>query len=106
VTDDISDIRPGMRAEMYLTAYKQRITPMVHGDIIQLSADRLTDSRTGIPYYAALVRIDQAELAAIPQIKLYPGMSTRVTIPTIERTAFDYLVGPLFSSFNTAFRQR
>jgi len=56
VTDDISDIRPGMRAEIYLTAYKQRITPMVHGDIIQLSADRLTDSRTGTPYYAALVR--------------------------------------------------
>ena len=74
VTDDISDMRPGMRAEIYLTAYKQRITPMVHGDIIQLSADRLTDSRIGIPYYAALVRIDQAELAAIPQIKLYPGI--------------------------------
>jgi len=24
----------------------------------------------------------------------------------VERTAFDYLVGPLVQSFNTAFRQR
>jgi len=27
-------------------------------------------------------------------------------IPTAERTAFDYLVGPLVTSFNHSFRQR
>jgi hypothetical protein len=33
-------------------------------------------------------------------------MPARVMIPTVERTAFDYLVGPLVQSFNTAFRQK
>jgi len=27
-------------------------------------------------------------------------------IPTTERTAFDYIVGPLVQSFNHSFRQR
>lgn len=104
--DQISDVHPGMLAEVHLTAYKQRITPMVRGDVIQVSADRLTDNRTGMPYYTALVRIDQKELDELPNVKLYPGMPATVMIPTVERTAFDYLMGPLTASLNTGFRQR
>src|SRR5712671_1843033 len=102
--EDISDIRPNMRAEVHLTAYKQRIVPIIHGDVI--SADRLTDPKTNNPYYVAFVRIDESELAAMPNIKLYPGMPATVMIPTIQRTAFDYIVGPLVMSFNHAFRQK
>ena len=104
--EDISDIKPNMRAEVHLTAYKQRIVPIIHGDIIQISADRLTDPKTNNPYYIAFVRVDEAELAAMPNIKLYPGMPATVMIPTIQRTAFDYIVGPLVMSFNHAFRQK
>jgi epimerase transport system membrane fusion protein len=104
--DDISDVHPNARAEVHLTAYKQRIVPIIHGDVIQISADRLTDNRTGNPYYTALVRIDEAELAELPNIQLYPGMPATVMIPTVERTAFQYIVGPLVMSFNQAFRQR
>jgi multidrug efflux pump subunit AcrA (membrane-fusion protein) len=95
-----------MRAEVHLTAYKQRIVPIIHGDVIQVSADRLTDPKTNNPYYTAFVRVDQAELAAMPNIKLYPGMPATVMIPTIQRTAFDYIVGPLVMSFNHSFRQK
>jgi HlyD family type I secretion membrane fusion protein len=49
--EDISDVHPDMRAEVHLTAYKQRTTPIVHGDVFQVSADRLTDSKTNNPYY-------------------------------------------------------
>jgi HlyD family type I secretion membrane fusion protein len=104
--EDISDIRPNMRAEVHLTAYKQRIVPIIHGDVVQISADRLTDPKTNNPYYTAYVRVDEGELAAMPNIKLYPGMPATVMIPTIQRTAFDYIVGPLIMSFNHAFRQR
>jgi membrane fusion protein, epimerase transport system len=53
-----------------------------------------------------LLRIDEAELAALPNIRLYPGMPATVMIPTVQRTAFDYLVGPLAMSFNHSFRQK
>ena len=104
--DDISDVHPNARAEVHLTAYKQRIVPIIHGDVIQISADRLTDPKTGNPYYTALVRVDEKELAALPNIQLYPGMPAQVMIPTTERTAFQYIVGPLVMSFNQAFRQK
>jgi HlyD family type I secretion membrane fusion protein len=104
--DDISDVHPNARAEVHLTAYKQRIIPIVHGDVIQVSADRLTDQRTGNPYYTALVKIDEGQLAALPNVQLYPGMPAQVMIPTTERTAFQYIMGPLVMSFNQAFRQK
>ena len=104
--EDISEVRPRMRADIHLTAYKQRITPVVRGEVIQVSADRLIDNRTGNPYYVVLIGVDEKELVAIPNAKLYPGMPATVMIPTIERTAFDYVVGPLAMSLNKAFRQR
>lgn len=104
--EDISDVHPNTRAEVHLTAYKQRIVPIIHGDVIQVSADRLTDPKTNNPYYTAFVRIDQDELASLPNIRLYPGMPATVMIPTVQRTAFDYIVGPLVMSFNHAFRQK
>jgi HlyD family type I secretion membrane fusion protein len=104
--DDISEVRPDMRAEVHLTAYKQRITPIVHGTVLQISADRFTENRTGIPYYTALLKVDEAELAEMPNIQLYPGMPATVMIPTTARTAFEYIAGPLIMSFKHAFRQK
>ncbi|MBR0843424.1 HlyD family type I secretion periplasmic adaptor subunit [Bradyrhizobium liaoningense] len=104
--DDISEVRPKMRAEVHLTAYKQRVTPNVHGTVLQVAADRLTETRTGTPYYTALLKLDEAELADMPNIQLYPGMPATVMVPTTERTAFEYLVGPLMMSFKHGFRQK
>jgi hypothetical protein len=33
-------------------------------------------------------------------------MPATVMFPTVERTAFNYVVGPLVQSFNRAFRQK
>ena len=104
--DDIAQVHPDMSADVHLIAYKQRITPVVRGKVMQISADRLTEKRTDNPYYVALVRIDEKDLAELPNVRLYPGMPTTVMIQTVERTALDYLVGPLVMSFNRAFRQK
>ena len=104
--EDISDVHPGSRAELHLTAYKQRIVPTIHGEVVNVSADRLTDPKTNNSYFVASIRPDSAELAALPAVRLYPGMPVSVMIPTESRTAFDYLVGPLTMSFKQAFRQK
>ncbi|HEY3916644.1 MAG TPA: HlyD family type I secretion periplasmic adaptor subunit [Stellaceae bacterium] len=104
--DDISDVHPGMAADVHLTAYKQRIVPVIHGSVTEVSADRLTDERTGAPYYNATVQVDQQELNKLPSVQLYPGMPASVQIPTVHRTALDYIIGPLTASFSTAFRQK
>ena len=96
-----------MRAEVHLTAYKQRIVPIIHGDVIQISADRLTDPKTDNPYYAALVRVDETELAALPNIQLYPGMPAHRHDPDhVSAPHSSTSSGPLVMSFNQAFRQK
>jgi epimerase transport system membrane fusion protein len=104
--EDISDLRPGMAAEVHFTSYKQRTIPLIHGTVAQVSADRLTDERTGVSYYVVAVDVNKDDLAASPEIKLYPGMPATVMITTHERTALDYLVGPLVQSFDRAFREK
>jgi len=104
--DDIDDVHPRMRAEMRFTAYKQRIMPIIHGDVINVSADRLADKRTGAPYYTAQIRVDDAELAASKNVTLYPGMAVTVMIQTRARTALDYLISPVIESFDRSFRQK
>jgi epimerase transport system membrane fusion protein len=104
--NDIHDLHPGMRAELHFTAYKQRVIPVIHGEVVEVAADRLTDNRTGVPYYTALVKIDERELEQSKNVKLYPGMAVTVMIPTKTRTALDYLLGPVVESFDQAFRQQ
>jgi len=104
--EDISEVHPDMPAEIHLTAYKQRIVPTVRGTVVQVSADRLTDPKTNAPYYTAIIKLDGKDLAALPQVKLYPGMPAMVMIPTGARTAFDYVVGPLVMAFDQSFRQK
>jgi membrane fusion protein, epimerase transport system len=71
-----------------------------------VSTDRLTDKRTGTPYYTALVKVDDEELAKTNDVQLYLGMAVTVMIPTKERTALDYLIGPVVASFDQSFRQK
>ncbi|TIW18295.1 MAG: HlyD family type I secretion periplasmic adaptor subunit [Mesorhizobium sp.] len=104
--EDISSLRADMTAEVRFTSYKQRTTPIIHGRVTRISADRVTDAKTGFPYYVADIAVDQQELAAAPQIQLYPGMPASVMIVTEERTALDYILGPLTTSLHTAFRQK
>jgi HlyD family type I secretion membrane fusion protein len=104
--EDISQVRAGARAELHLTAYKQRIVPTIHGEVVNVSADRLTDPKTNNSFFLALIRPDLDELATLPGIRLYSGMPASVIIPTESRSALDYIAGPLLMSFNQAFRQK
>jgi HlyD family type I secretion membrane fusion protein len=104
--DDIRDVRPGMRAEVRLTAYKERTVPIVFGRVTQVAADRMTDSRSGVPYYLVQIALDEDELRGLGDIRLVPGMAAEVSIPTRARTALDYLLRPVQDALSRSFRER
>ncbi|MEK0084016.1 HlyD family type I secretion periplasmic adaptor subunit [Benzoatithermus flavus] len=104
---DIKDVRRGLPARVVLTAYPQRNLPIVHGTVREVSADRLTDQRTGKPYFEAQVQVDRAELAALDgEVALLSGMPAEVMILTGERTLLDYLLRPFYDVLRRAFRER
>lgn len=104
--EDIDDLRTDIPAEIRLTAYTERTTPIVMGQVTQVSADRLTDNKTGAGYYSVLVKVNPGELEKYPKIRLSPGMPVVVMVPTSERTALDYLLKPLTDSVSRAMREK
>ena len=104
--EDVAEVTLDASAEVRLTAYKAQPMPALHGSVVHVSADRLTDGRTGQPYYLANIRIDEAELDALQNVKLFAGMPATVMVATSQRSALQYLTGPLFASFNLAFREK
>lgn len=103
--NDIDVVHAGLAAQVRLSAYKRRHTPTLAGRVVNVSADSLTDERTGQRYFSARVRIDAEELQRVDDVHLYPGMPADVMIVTGERTFLDYLLGPVEDSFSRAFRE-
>jgi len=111
---DISQVRLGGKAEVQLTAYKQRTTPMVDGVVSYVSADRMQEQSAlqAQPYYIVQAKVDAAEIARLGKdlrlgtdIKLAPGMPVTIFIKTRERPAIMYLIEPVTDVLRRAFRE-
>lgn len=108
---DIDSVKHGQTAMVRLTALNQRITPMVSGDVVYLSADTLADEKKSqqvgpTDIYLVRVRLNREESRNIPDFSPTPGMPAEVYIKTAERTFFQYIVRPIHDSMMRAFRER
>ena len=103
--NDIDVVYAGLPSQVRLTAFKQRNTPMLAGELTRVSADSFTDERSGASYFLARVTIDAAELKKLDGRELYPGMGAEVMIKTGKRTTMDYILAPLTDSLRRAFRE-
>ncbi|MGF1455520.1 MAG: HlyD family type I secretion periplasmic adaptor subunit [Alphaproteobacteria bacterium] len=103
---DIDNVYEGLRADVQLTAFSQRTTPRLLGELTYVAADALMDERTGMPYYTANISVSEEEVARLGEDrKLQPGMLAEVYIQTGARTPFDYLVEPIQHSMSRAWRE-
>jgi HlyD family secretion protein len=108
---DIDSVKHGQKAMVRLTALSQRITPMVSGDVVYLSADTLADEKKSqqmgpTDIYIVRVKLNNDETRVIPDFSPTPGMPAEVYIKTSERTFFQYIVKPIHDSMSRAFRER
>jgi HlyD family secretion protein/epimerase transport system membrane fusion protein len=103
--EDIDVVHVGLEAQVRLTAYQRRTTPTVDADVTYVSADRLVDPQSGIPYYKALIEVDAESLEAVDDVVLFPGMPAEVMILTGKRTALTYLISPVTNSIARAFKE-
>ncbi|MGN7612882.1 HlyD family type I secretion periplasmic adaptor subunit [Magnetococcales bacterium HHB-1] len=100
---DIDTVKVGLTADIMLTAFSRNQRPVLTGTIKRVSPDVFTDGQSGRTYYKAQVVIGHAQLAELKDIELIPGMPANVMIKTGERTAIEYLIGPLFDHVSQAF---
>ncbi len=91
---DIDRVAIGKRADIRFGAFKSSTTPVIEGEVSSVSADRLTNEKTGTAYYLARVRVTEAGVRTLGERKLLPGMPADVLIITGQRTLLQYLTQP------------
>ena len=105
--NDIDAVKPGQTAQVHLTPYHTRYTNLLHGNLRDVSADTLTDDKTGTRYYKANIVVDREDVKKVDEnIVLSAGMPAEVFIRTGEHTLLTYLIEPFSRSLRRSFREK
>lgn len=104
-TREIVAVQVGGKTQVRLTAYDHRVLAPLEGKLTYVAADQTVDPATQNAYYLIRAEIDPAIMKQHPTISLYPGMPAELLVLKKPRRAIDYLLGPVFESFNRAFRE-
>jgi HlyD family secretion protein len=104
---DIDKLQIGQKTLMRLSAFNQRTTPELNGNVTRVSADVTTDQRTGQSSYTIRVSLPPSEVARLgDNNKLIPGMPVEAFVQTGDRTMLSYLLKPLNDQLMRSFRER
>lgn len=103
--EEINHVHLKQKARIKFTALKYRSAPMVEGEVVYISGDRLTDRGNGLSYFSVLVATDDRALIARGDVTLQAGMSAEVYIDGTSQTPLQYLIEPVMSTVRKAGRQ-
>jgi protease secretion system membrane fusion protein len=94
----------GESVELMFTAFNQNRTPHIQAQLLSVGADRITDERTGSPYYKVQAAVTPEGLQQLSELKLKvrPGMPVEMFIKTGERSLMSYLLKPLLDRTHSA----
>lgn len=99
---DIDRVNIGMEATIRFSSFGSSV-PTIFGEVINLSADRIVDEMTGMPYYLARVEVTEDGMANLGDLILLPGMPAEVFINTGSRTFLQYLFKPFSNALARSF---
>jgi len=101
---DIDVVHRGLNAQVRLTAFPFRSTPMLEGRVTHVSADRLVDEQSGQGYFGAKIVLEEPG-TKVEELTLYPGMTAEVFILTGRSTALEYILDPITRTLSRAMRE-
>lgn len=104
---EANDVKRGQPADVHIGGASGRNLPPLHGVVARVSADSLTDERTGRTYFTATIQVPAKALDAVARQAaadgaIKPGTPADVVIPLKRRTALEYWAGPLVARMRSA----
>lgn len=99
---DIDRVSVGMKSDIRFSSFKSAITPVLTGEVINLSADSLSVEGEAA-YYRAQVAIKDPLDKLPANTRLVPGMPAEVLINTGAGTLFEYLMQPATDAIARSF---
>jgi epimerase transport system membrane fusion protein len=100
---DIDSVTLGMLADLRFSGFNTANTPIVQGQLVDLSADSFVNEEDGSAFYIGKLKADPDSLERqLGRFRLVPGMPVEVVIKTGSRTLFQYLLKPALNVFETS----
>lgn len=103
-TSDRDQIWAGMTARVRFTAFNQRTTPELAGQIVRIASDQSAGDNGEAPFYAVRIKLSSEELKRLGNVEIQPGMPAEVLMTGQARTVISYLTKPIADQVNRAFR--
>ncbi|NCC22651.1 MAG: HlyD family type I secretion periplasmic adaptor subunit [Alphaproteobacteria bacterium] len=103
---DIAFIYPGQPAIVKVTAYDYSIYGGLNGEVVDISADTITNEK-GESFYRVRLRTEESSLDRKGEVlPIIPGMVTSVDILTGEKTVMQYILKPFIKTLGNAMNER
>lgn len=103
---DIDNIYVGQAAEIRFSAFNQRLSNVIQGEVVHVSADSFEDEATQAHYYKANIRVTEHGQADMTEtMQLLAGMPAEVMIRTGERTFASYVAKPFTDMLARSMRE-
>jgi len=103
---DIDQVRLGQRALLRFSAFDQRSTPELDGEVARIGADVTQDEKKNESYYSVRIHVSDEELRRLDGLRLIAGMPAEAFVQTAPRTAMSYLLKPMRDQIARAFKSR
>lgn len=103
---DIAFLHPGQKAVVKITAYDYGIYGGLNGEVIDISADTITNEK-GESFYHVKIRTFEKSMKRKGEIlPIIPGMVATAEILTGHKTVMEYILKPFLKTVDTALRER
>lgn len=103
---DIAFIYPGQDAIVKVTAYDFSLYGSLHGKVVTISPDTVTDKKDNV-YYVVKIQTDKKYLGTKSKpLKIIPGMMVNVDIVTGQKTVLQYILKPILKAKQYTFTER
>jgi len=102
--EDVDHVRKDAAAEVRLTAFDARTTPLLPAKVVFVSPDRVTRPG-GDSWFIATVELDAAGLQRHRELRVQAGMPAELYVTTSRRTLFEYLARPVAIFAHRAMRE-
>ncbi|ENN85206.1 Type I protein secretion system PrsE [Rhizobium freirei PRF 81] len=102
---DIDQVAVGQPVSLRFPAFNQRITPELNGHVETVSADLVTDQRSGQSHYVVRARVAKQEWVRLGQLTPLPGMPVEAFMQTGRRSVLAYLTKPMTDQIKRAFKE-
>ncbi|MFT6909018.1 MAG: hemolysin D [Oleiphilaceae bacterium] len=103
---DIGFVTVGQNAEIKLEAFPFMKYGLIHGEIINVSADAIEHEQLGLIFPIKVALLSEKIMVNGKWVNLQPGMQATVEVKTGQRRIIEFLLAPVLRGLDEGIRER